>query len=544
MIHSLAAALHALRQVFANPDMRRAQLAWMMGWASEWAWLVALLVYVFGAGGVAAVGLVGLVRTLPAAILAPVLSSFADRLPRPRVLLGVHAGRAVLIGLVAIGVAAGWSPAFVFLIAPLDGMLAVLHRPTHASLMPSLARSPEELVTGTVASSTLEGMGTLLGPAVGGLVVATMPASLTFAVPAVAFAVGALLVAGIHPAQSLRISREQTGPLGVMLGGIQAVAAHPHAAMLLGLLGIQTFVRGLLTVLLVVSAIELLAIGEQGVGYLNAAIGVGGFGGALAAMALVGRTSLAGPIFIGLVLWGLPIVAIGAVPVVAVALASLLILGAGNAVLDVAGFTLLQRSVPNAVRGRVFGMLEAIAMLMVGLGSALAPLLVNLLDVRGALIFTGLLMPVAAVLAWPQLRRADERAVIPAREMALLRGVPMLRPLPLTVLEQVAGDVVPVRAAAGTELMRQGEVGDRFYILAEGDALISIDGSEVRRLRPGDSFGEIALLRDVPRTATVTAGSDLLAYALDREPFVCAVSGDRPSLSAAESVIQERLGTG
>jgi predicted MFS family arabinose efflux permease len=541
MLRSVSSAFSALRRVFANPDIRRAELAWMTGYAAEWAWLVALFVYAFGVGGVAAVGLVGVVRTLPAAVLAPAITSFTDRLPRHRVLLGVHGGRAALIGLVAIGVAAGWPPVLVFLIAPLDGLLAVLHRPTHMALMPSLARAPEELVASNVASSTLEGVGTLIGPAIGGGLVAVGITSVTFAVPAALFLLAAATVLGIRPAQSLRPVRATRGGLAVLLGGIQSLADHPHAGLLLGLFGAQVVVRGVLSVLLVAASVQLLALGEEGVGFLNAAIGAGGFLGALFAMSLVGRTRLAPSFSLGLVLWGTPILLIGLLPFAMVAVVALAVLGAGNAVLDVAGFSLLQRSVPNAVRGRVFGVLEAIVMLGLGLGSAVAPALVAALGVQGALIATGALLPLLAIVSWPKVRQTDALAVIPAREMELLRGVPMFRLLPLTVLEQVAGDVAPMQFAAGATIISQGDVGDRFYILVEGAAEATINGQPVSRMRSGDSFGEIALLRDVPRTATVTAETDAMAYVIEREPFCVAVSGDRQSLAAAQEIIGGRL---
>jgi hypothetical protein len=234
---------------------------------------------------------------------------------------------------------------------------------------------------------------------------------------------------------------------------------------------------------------------------------------------------------------------VGLVPWAGVALLSLAVVGAGNAVLDVAGFSLIQRSVPNAVRGRVFGMLEAIVMLTVGVGAALAPLLVALLGVQGALIATGLMLPVLALVSWPRVAATDAHAIIPARELALLRGVPMLRLLPLTVLEQVASDLTAVQFGAGAEVIRQGEVGDRFYIVAEGTADVSVDGRLVRRLQAGESYGEIALLRDVPRTASVTASGDLVTFTLERDAFIHAVTGDRQSLHAADSVIAERWGS-
>jgi hypothetical protein len=544
MLRAVSAAFSALRRVFANPDIRRAEIAFMLGYAAEWAWLVALFVYAFGVGGVATVGLVGVIRTLPAALLAPAISSLTDQMPRHRVLLAVHGGRGVLIGLAAVSVASGWSPLVVFVLAPFDGLLGVLHRPTYMALMPSLARAPDELVASNAASGTMEGIGTLAGPAVGGVLVALGMAPLTFAAPAAGFAIAAFIVLGIRPAQALRTERASGGGLAALLGGVHVLADHPHAALLLSLFGAQILVRGVLNVLLVAASIELLGLGEEGVGFLSAAMGAGGFAGALLAMTLVGRTRLAPSVALGLVLWGTPILLIGLLPVAGVAITVLAVLGAGNAVLDIAGYSLLQRTVPNAVRGRVFGLLEAIVMLGLSLGSAVAPLLVGILGLRGALVATGALLPLVAVLSWPKVRQTDELAVVPAHEMHLLRRVPMFRLLPLTVLEQLAGDTTERAFAAGTRLISQGEVGDRFYVLASGEADAEIDGRVIRRLGPGDSFGEIALLRDVPRTASVTATTDGTAFVIDRDAFVWAVTGDRLSMAAAEEVISERVQAG
>jgi predicted MFS family arabinose efflux permease len=541
MLRSVSSALSALRRVFGNPDIRRAQLAWTLGYTAEWAWLVALLVFAYQVGGLPAVGLVGVVRTLPAAVLAPALSSLADRLPRHRVLLAVHGGRAVLVGLAALSVAFGWPPLVVFVLAPVDGLLSVLHRPAHMSLMPSLARAPDELVASNVASSTLEGVATLVGPAIGAILLALGADVLTFALPAAVFAVAAATVLRIQPAQQIRPHRHGAGVLATVLGGLRVAVDYPHAGLLLGLFGAQVLVRGILSVLLVAASVQLLGLGEEGVGLLNAAIGAGGFGGALIAMSLVGRARLAPPFSMGLVLWGTPILLIGLVPAAPVALAALAVLGAGNAVLDVAGFTLLQRTVPNAFRGRAFGLLGAIVMLGLGLGSAMAPSMVAALGLQGALVATGALLPLLAILSWTPVRRTDEQAVIPAREMELLRGVPMFRLLPLTVLEQVAGDVTPMQFPPGATIIKQGDVGDRFYILVEGAAEASVDGRAVNHMGTGDSFGEIALLRDVPRTATVTAETKAVAYVIDREAFCFAVSGDRQSMAAADTVIGGRL---
>jgi len=536
---NLRTALAALGRVLRNPEMRRALIAWMGGWAAEWAWLVALFVYAFGAGGLAVVGLVGLARTLPAAILAPALGSLTDRFPRQRVLLGVHAGRALLIGLATVAVAAGWSPLVVYVIGSLDALLAVLHRPTHASMLPSLARSPDELVGANVASSTVEAVGILAGPVIGGALVASGAVPLTFAAPSLIFLLAAASVAGLQPAQQVRAGAKG-GIADTLLGGLHALRDHPHAALLLGILAVQTLVRGVLSVLIVAGAVQLLSMGEEGVGFLNAAIGAGGFVGALSAMALVGRSRLASGVVLGLVLWGTPILVTGIVPAVWVALLAMAVLGAGNAVLDVAAFTLLQRSVPNAVRGRVFGVLEALVMLTVGIGAAVGPLLVSALGVQGAFIATGAVLPVLGLVAWRGIAAADRRAVIPERELTLLRGVPMLQVLPLTVLEQLASDLRPMRYAAGDVVIEQGAAGDRFYVIGSGEVEVEADDRVVRRMGPGESFGEVALLRDVPRTADVVAISDLELYAVGRDAFVCAVTGDRQSMREADEVISER----
>jgi MFS family permease len=541
MMQRLATAGDALRRILGNADILRAQLAWMLGWAGEWLWLVGLWVYAYRTSGVLAVGVLGLARTLPAALLSPALSSLADRMPRHRVLLAIHLGRATLVSLAALAVATDLPPLVVYAVAPLDACLGVLHRPTHMSLMPALARSPEELVASNVASSTFEGIGTLAGPALGGLLVAYATPAWGFAAPALTFAIAAISVSGIRPAQALRPAVHREGLLATLFGGIGALVAYPRAGLVVSLFWAQIIVRGLLNVLLVVAAVELLHVGEQGVGYLNSAIGAGGFLGVLATVSLVVRRRMAPSFAIGLVLWGTPILMIGVLPWAPAAVLFLAVLGLGNAVLDVSGFTIMQRSVPNAMRGRVFGVLESGVMLGTGIGSGLAPLLLAVLGIRGALIATGLLLPLLAALTWRWVARADADAVIPERELDLLRGVPMLAPLPMTVLEQVAGDLKEVAYADGQPIIREGEVGDRFYILASGSTSVTSGGVERRTLGAGDSFGEIALVRNVPRTASVVAVGQVTAFTLDRDAFCAAVSGDLRSSRAAEDVIEHRL---
>jgi hypothetical protein len=295
-------------------------------------------------------------------------------------------------------------------------------------------------------------------------------------------------------------------------------------------------------VLVVVAALELLDLGRAGPGLLNSAVGIGGLIGAGVAFGLVGLRRLGTAFAFGLVLWGLPLILFGAWPETAPAIVFLGLLGVGNTLVDVSGLTLLQRTAPEEVLGRVFGVLESLVVGTLGLGAIIAPLLISLFGVRWALVATGLLLPALALVSWARLRKIDELTVVPERELELLRSLPLFAPLPPTTLEHLARSLVRVPAAAGTEVMRQGDVGDRFYLVDKGDMDVSIDGEVVSTLGPGDHFGEIALLRDVPRTATVTARSDASLLALERDEFVSAVSGHPVSREAADAVVAARLG--
>jgi len=291
----------------------------------------------------------------------------------------------------------------------------------------------------------------------------------------------------------------------------------------------------------VVMALQLLDMGQSGVGLLNAAIGVGGVLGSVVAAALVGRGRQSLNFAGGLVLWGVPIALVAVFTNSGFALAMLVVVGIGNVLVDVAGLTLLQRVAPDDVLGRVFGVLETVFSLAVGLGGAAAPLMIDLIGIRGALVATGALLPVLVVITWPMLIRLDVGVLLPER-VALMRGVPFLEPLAEATLERISGLLEPVTVAAGEAVFDQGDAGDRFYLIESGEASVVQDGTEVTRLVEGGYFGEIALVQDIPRTATVRASSDLSLLALDRDEFIASVTGHAPSRDAADSVIAQRLG--
>ncbi|MDX6407838.1 MAG: hypothetical protein QOE13_909 [Gaiellaceae bacterium] len=546
ILGQLAESGQAFREVFRNEGLRRIELAWAASIVGTWAYGIAVIVYAYEQGGATAVGVVGLARWLAAAVASPFAAILGDRYDRRWVMAGSDLARALLIAGAALAVFADAPPIVIYVLAGLVSVAATAFRPAEAALVPSLARTPEELTAANVAASTIESVGIFAGPAIGGLLLAATGAGVVFLVTGAAMLWSALLIARIRPTVEAkdRTEQEAVSVLDELLAGFRTIARERRMRLLVGLFSAQTFVDGMLSVLIVVIALKLLDTGQAGVGFLNSAVGVGGLLGALAAAALVGRKRQAADFGIGIFIWGVPIALVAIWPNQIFVLVLLAVTGIGNTIVDVSGMTLLQRSAPDDVLARVFGVLESVLLLTVGLGAIVAPLLLNWLGTRGALIVAGSLLPLVVIPAWPRLNAIDRAAEIPVERLEVLRGNPIFAPLPGATLEQLAAALEEVRGAAGDEIVRQSEPGDRFYLIKEGTLDVYVDGKLVQSLEPGESFGEIALLRDVPRTATVKARTDVVLYALDRRHFLAAVSGFGPSLSAAEGVIGMRLGPG
>jgi MFS family permease len=529
-----------LRAALRNENLRRVELAWGAVIAAEWAHFVAFGIFAYDEGGTVAVGLAGVVRMLPAALIAPFAASLGDRFRRERFLLAI-----AIVGCVALaGSAAAFfagSVVLVFAFAAVIGLATTLVRPALQALLPSLAGTPKQLIAANSATSTLEGLGTLVGPLVAGVLVSLMDVGLVFVVGAAAFFGAAALLARVRVEGLIRLKDVTDGnTLGLLLGGFRTVVRRPRPRLLVALIFAQTLVRGCLNVLIVVAAFRVLDAGAAAVGYMTAAFGLGGLIGALAAFALE-RRRLAVTFGVALVFWGLPIVLLAPWSALGAALLLLAIVGAANSIEDVAVFTLIQRIVPDDVLTRVLAVVWGLAMGGVAIGSIAAPLLVSAVGPQAAFVAVGAILPVSALLASTRLRAIDQEAASPAVELELIDSVAMFEPLPLAAKEQMAGALVSVSAAAREVVVRVGEPGHRFYIVGDGELEVVADG--VRKdIGRGDHFGEIALLRDVPRTATVTALRDSQLYALERDDFLAAVTGHPGAHAAGEALVEERLG--
>jgi MFS family permease len=542
----LSESLSAFRAVFANPNLRRVELAWALSETGKWMYVVAVAVFAYDAGGATAVGIVALIRIIPAAVIAPFAAVLADRFRRERVMLFADITRAVILVGAVFVVVFDLPAAVVYLLAGLVTVLSTTFRPAQAALLPSISRTPEELTAANVTMSTIAAVGIFAGPAIGGLLLAATSIEVVFAVTAATFTLSALQVARIRApaAPAPRRERgEETRLAQEALAGFSTILGDAGLRLLVALYCAQTVVAGALGVLIVVSSIRLLDLGDAGVGYLNSAFGVGGLIGAGLTVALVARQRLASDFALGTLLWGIPLVLIGVFPSAATALILIALVGIGDTLVEVAAPTLLQRAVPDEVLGRVFGAVESLIIGAMGIGAIAAPPLVNSIGTRGALIVSGSFLPVLGILSWRRLAAIDARFVLPERQLDLLQSTSIFAPLPEAQLERLAGELVAAHATAGETVVREGEPGDRFYLVDRGELEVSVDGAAVRTLGPGDHFGEIALLRDVSRTATITARTDADLYALERDEFIAAVTGHAPSAEAANAVIAQRLAT-
>jgi MFS family permease len=530
----------ALAVSVRNPEIRRAELAWGSAITAEWAHFVAFGVYAYEQGGASAVGIAGLVRLLPAAIVAPFAASLGDRFRREHFLLATSLVGAIALGASAAAAFAG-SVFLVFVFAALFGLACTLIRPTLQALLPSLARTPEELIASNAATSTIESLGTLFGPLLAGVLVSVADVGLVFAVGAGALFLGAAFLARVRVEGGIDLAAATAAEGGVwpvIAAGFRTIVRAPRPRLVVSLIVAQTFVRGCLNVLIVIAAFQVFDAGGEAVGYMTAAIGVGGLIGAVGAMTL-GGSRLAVIFGRSLVFWGLPIMLMALWSDLAPAILLLALVGAANSVEDVAVFTLMQRIVPNELLTRVLGVLWALAMGGVAVGSIAAPVLVDLLGARAAFLAVGAILPLLALVTYSRLGEID-RAVAPAPELALIEQVPMFAPLSCAAKERVAANLVPLSVQAGELVIRAGDVGDRFYIVGDGELDILADGRH-ETARQADYFGEIALLRDVPRTATVTATVDSELYALQREDFLEAVTGVEAAHAAGHAVAEERL---
>jgi MFS family permease len=530
-----------LTAVVRNPALRRVLLAFAIFRPTESAQWIAILVYAYRDGGTRAMGLAAVALLVPAALLAPFVAQIGDRIPRERALALSYLVQGVAAGVTAAALALNLPSAAVYASAIALNVAITATRPTHLSILPELAETPAQLTAANALTSSLEGFAIFIGPLLTGIMLAIRGPELVFAVMSVALTSMGGLVFAVHARSRMVGLRDR--PVGGALAGFRELRRRPGARLLLGFVTGQTVVIGALDVLTVILAYGILSMGPAGPGVLSAAVGVGGLLGAAATVTLIGRERLAPAFFLGVVVIGVPIALVAFVSGPAAAVLLLGIAGIGKSFFDVTSRTLLQRSVDDDVLARVFGVQEGLMMAALAVGSVLAPVLVAALGVDTTFMIAGLALPAVALVVIGRIRGVDrDAALADADDVALLRGTSIFGPLGLASLERVARHLIPLDVAAGGVVIREGEPGDRFYVIAEGAVEVTRGGETLAKLGRGDFVGEIALLRNVPRTATVVATEPTSLRALDGSHFLAAVTGSPTGAVALAEEMDRRIG--
>src|SRR3954447_7012742 len=555
---ALAGARSAIRDtwqplaaVFRNPALRKIELALLGSLIGDWAYATAVAVFAFGVGGAKAVGLYFTIRLALMAVAAPLVSTLADRLPRRSVMIACDLLRFVLVTAAALCLYLDLADWPVFVLAGLASLLSSAFRPAQNAWMPALADSPEELTAANGAASTFESLSFFVGPAIGAFLLTLTAVPTVFMLNALTFLWSAALVAAIRPRPGAVAHESEKGSGGEADGprvgflretseGFRAVARDRDMLMVASLLCAQTVIAGASAVFGVVMAVEILEAGPKGVGYIDSAFGVGAIIGGFVAIGRARKRRLAFDMSVGVVLWSIPLLALWASPTPFMVFAVIILMGFGNPLVDVNFATILQRITPDEVMGRVFGTVEGACIATMALGSLIMPFLIEVFGLGRGLGLLGLTITLLVIPWVPRVLRLDHGLAVPPG-VPLLQAIAIFAPLTPATVEGLARKLIRLEVAAGSVIVREGEESDRFYMIESGEVSVSHGDRLIRHEGAGDFFGEIGLLRDVPRTATVVADVDVVLQVLERDDFLAAVTGQSEARIAADAIVSRRI---
>jgi Major Facilitator Superfamily/Cyclic nucleotide-binding domain len=539
---SLGRGGRAYRSLAGNTALTRVVGGYALFTVTQYSVWVAMLVYAYRHGGAAVAGLVAVAQLVPAAVLAPIAAALADRRSPVFLLAGGYLAQAAGMAATAVAVIAG-VPLAAYAAAVVASAAVTTTRPAQSTLIPSVSVTPDQLTAANVAVSWVEAAGIAAAGLLTGVLISVAGVAAVFVVCAGLGLAAALLAARLRVPPLASAPQAAPAVLAGLGQSLGLMGRQPRLRLMLALLSAEAAVVGALDLLFVILAITVLHRTQAWAGYLNSAYGVGAMLAAPVSATLVGRR-------LGLPILGAALLLSGALAVLAAGLglaatvALLVVVGASRALLDVASRTLMQRSVPAQMLGRVFGVLEGLTMAGLAAGALLVPGLVHLGGGRAALLGVAAVLPLAAAVGGRGLFGLDSGTPVPVVQIGLLRSLPLFAELPAPALEGLARALTPVTVRAGTDLICQGNPGDAYYAIAAGEFDVRRDGHFVLRCGRGEGVGEIALLRGIPRMATVVARTDATVYKLDRDPFLTAVLGHLPTQRHADRIAEARLATG
>lgn len=552
-------AVASYRALLSNGPLARLLLGEFASGIGNWLYLVGLMVLIYRVSGPGLLGVVGAARILPYVVFSIPAGMIADRFDRRYVLLVSDVARALLMLVLAWLAAANGPPLAMVAVAIVATSFATLFYPAIGALLPSMVRDETEFGPANSAWQTLDMVAFVVGPALGGLLIAGNELPAAFLLNAVSFGVIAIVlwtlpdpkarkaqaavargdssIAGTEPATSAPgesvadAGGGEPGPVPAAKPSLLTLPRRPMAGVLAIDLAASFVNQGLFT-LLVILATEVYSGGDAAVGYLNAAIGVGGVAGAIVAGVLVLRRSLAPALLAGAIVGGVAVVLLGITHLLIVGFALVAVTAAAAIAIDVADATVFQRIVPDELRGRGQGVWMSISTTFAAAGALLTPTLFGAVGLLPLMVGLGALLLLGGLAAVRLIGPAAVREPT-ALERQLLRAahLPVFAGLSVARLDHVLNAVKPIRYTAGEVIIRQGDAADLFYILSEGHVEVTAQASPsspsrvIGNLGPDEVFGELGLLNNAPRMATVTAKDDVLVLAMKGRDFLGLVTG-------------------
>jgi hypothetical protein len=527
-------------EISTDRALTRLLLAYLLLIVAEYGEWLALIIYAYARGGASAAGLVAVAQLVPSILFAPMITARLSRIGAARLLTLAYAAACATLACCGAAILAEAPPVLVYGGAIAFALSLSVVRAMHPVVLPLVVRHPDELTAANVATSWCEGVGTLAGPIIVGILVTVQGPGLACAVLA-GLLIGAPLLANVGLLRPLEGDEEEAGALDELIAAARVIASRPNTRALVAFPVSSAVIEGAIDLLVVVLAVRVLALRPGAAGYLSAAFGAGGLLGGLAAIALVGRR-LAAPLAASALLGALALAALAATSTTLGAVLLLALVGATRAVQAIAAQTLLQRSTPLEVVVCAFSLIEAGRDAGLAFGALLVPLLIGLGGPSGAFVGLACFAPLVVLVTARRIRRIDSEASIPVVEIGVLRGLDIFRPLPAASLETLAREARYESFSPGASIVDEGDAGDCYYVITHGSALVTKGEREIRRLGVGDGFGEIALLHAVTRTATVRARDETTVLSVGREPFLTAMHAHPASHAAAQGVAARLLG--
>ncbi len=513
--------------------LTRLLLAYLVMIVAEFGEWLAVIVYAYIRGGASAAGLVVILQLIPSMLLAPIISAKLTHIGVARLLAGAYAAAAATLGCCGVAMLAGAPVSVVYLAATAFSLSLGVGRPLHHVLMPLVVRHPDELTSANIATSWSEGVGALVGPALAGVLISADGPGLACAALA-GLCLSTPLLAHVRP---LRADAQEPGgeegDLSDLLAAARVIFSRPNTRALIAFPAGAAAIEGAIDLLVVVLAVQILAIGPGAAGYLSAAFGAGGLLGATIAVLFAGRR-LALPLAAASLIGGLALGALALASTVLVAVLLLVLVGAARTMQSVTAQTLLQRSTPLDVIVCAFALIESMRDLAMALSALIIPLLIGLGGAKAAFLGMACFALIAVLATARRIRRIDSEASIPVVEMGILRNMEIFSALPAAPLETLAREAHYASVHPGTAIISEGEEGDSYYAITHGSVRVTKGEREIRQLRSGDGFGEIALLYPVRRTATVTATSETTLLRIGREAFLTAMRAHLATSAATE----------